>query len=455
MFRAALSGCMWLLRNGWKTFKLLFLLSLPLTALPIFIGILNGIYFALWNDAEIRRNSDTYLYEIRDHLRDWGYRDYSFRAFSDTHNYMNLMRLNTNDWASKLGFILPREYTELAYEVDPPISKYADLETLMYFANDPALCEPDKRAPKEQWVWITEWGWPLIDDWDAALVAAMSEINPSKMNQTRIFFVSNREGSGSGTGGFLAGVWAVRAPTLMHFVIEDEAPEPEDIPSGVTYAADLKDLRRVTTRVIDLPLADAYTGLPSKTFPGKKEQILSIMNGDRLWEQFEPWNELQQMLNRFNEHNEIVFDRKGTINYYIGETDDWITDNIHERLGLVALMDGVSQMFFLTGWLSMRGLVLFPWNLGKEMIMEYLGHPKRGDVIVGDLSTRKRVNPLDFLMDGMSDELKKLWADAAAKENNEKIWPGGSMSTSSTMGEGPIKSSITTTASGAPTEATF
>jgi hypothetical protein len=49
-------------------------------------------------------------------------------------------------------------------------------------------------------------------------------------------------------------------------------------------------------RVIEFPLKDSYTALPSSVFPGPTEQILAMMCGDKLYEQFEPCNEFEQTM---------------------------------------------------------------------------------------------------------------------------------------------------------------
>lgn len=82
-------------------------------ALPIICGISNGFYFALWHDNRIDTHTDTWLQELKDLANDWGSPDMTFRDFQDRNNDFHVLRLNSNDWASKLGFIQPQEYGEM------------------------------------------------------------------------------------------------------------------------------------------------------------------------------------------------------------------------------------------------------------------------------------------------------------------------------------------------------
>ncbi|KAE9372222.1 hypothetical protein N431DRAFT_535924 [Stipitochalara longipes BDJ] len=137
------------------------------------------------------------------------------------------------------------------------------------------------------------------------------------------------------TAGFLCGIWVVKAPALLHFSVADSAPLLEDIEPGVTYSISTSNLRAVTARVIEFPLKDSYTGLQSSVFPGPEEQMLAMMRGDKLWEQFEPWTDFEQSWRRFHEYiDEKFYDRKGTLLYYLGEAEEWIVDHLEKPFGL-------------------------------------------------------------------------------------------------------------------------
>lgn len=365
-------ACKQLLRIVWKYFKWLFLLTLPFTAMSIIVGITNGFLFAFWTDQRIDKNTDTWLYELKDLQDDWGVSEMTFRDFQDTNNDFHVLRLNSNDWAFKMGFIHPLEYGP---DTDIPINKYGDLEKLM--ADMSPSC--GKPPPKEQWVYISEFAWPLFSEWDTAFDAAVQAAYlPSALNNTRLFYAKCRD-----TAGFLCGIWGVRAPALVHFSVEDSAPLPEDIEYGLTYSTSSSNLRAVTARVIELPLKDAYTELPSSVFPSQKEQMLAIMRGDRLWEQFEPWNDLVQTMLRFHEYlDDDFYNVKGTFLNYLGEVDKWMEDHVTKPLDLLLVSQIVYEINFFAMVLVIRPVVLWPWHFVKELFLDFLGYPKRGDQIL-------------------------------------------------------------------------
>lgn len=428
-----------LLRTSWKGFKWLFLLTLPLTILPIISGIVNGLYFAYWSDGLIDKHTDVYLHDIKDYANDWGVPGgMTFREYQDTHNDFHVLRLNTNDWNSKLGFTLPREYGDLQYNRDTPINKYASLDTLML--DTTVLAEPT--PPKEQWVYISDFAWPSFNTWDGAFDTAVQGVYiPSALNETRLFFATCH-----GTAGFLCGVWGVRAPTLLHFLVEDFAPRSEDITPGRTYSTRLWKLRPVTVRVIEFPLQGVYTGLHPDVFPGPKEQMLGIMCGNGLFEQFEPWNEFEQVIRRFQEYIDNLYDRKGTLLYYLGKTDDWATEHLTKPLGLEKALEIVSVGFFLVIAAVTQRLILSPWHWAKEIVLDYLGSPKRGDWIFGE-GLEKEWNPWDGLMGGMMGAFWESLRKGLERAELEKDWPGGKITTSSMPGATPSVESSARTAS--------
>jgi len=392
------------LRIIWKCFKWSFLLTLPfapITALPTILGILNGIYFAVWQDARVSSNTDTWLYELKDIANDWGLPEMTFRDFQDKENEFHVLRLNSNDWASKLGFLHPQEY---AKDTDIPINKYGDLDTLM--VDTTSSC----RAPNEQWVYISEFAWPSINEWDAAFDAAVQAAYiPSALNETRIFFAKCQD-----TAGFLCGVWGVKAPALMHFSVVDSAPLPDDISFGLTYSTSTSNLRVVTARVIEFPLKDSYTGLPSSVFPGPEEQMLAMMRGDKLWEQFDPWNDFVQSWLRFHEYiDKKFYDRKGTILCYLGDAEEWIVDHFEKPLGLESTDGIVYSITFLATTTLVNIFILGPWHAIRQTFLDFLGYPRRGEIILGD-DFEKEWNPWDDLM-GMPNALSQV-LDKVLKE---------------------------------------
>lgn len=83
----------------WKVVNWPFLRTLPVTVLPLFTAI-------AWNHALVDANTDKWLYEIKDALGDVP----TFRQFQYEHNDFHTMRINSNDFLAKLGFMLPEQY---------------------------------------------------------------------------------------------------------------------------------------------------------------------------------------------------------------------------------------------------------------------------------------------------------------------------------------------------------
>jgi hypothetical protein len=411
-----------------KFFKWAFVLTLPLTILPIINGIVCGLYYVHWKDTNIDNNVDAYLYGLKDISNDWGFRDFTFRDFQDKDNKLHLVRLNSNDWVQKLGFVLPREYGDWDYNQNTPVNKLNSLDALMFDTQYWRNCAP---PPKEQWVYVANSDWMLWEPWDPAFNSVVQAAYvPSHLNKTKLHFLGCW-----GTAKFLCGVWGVRSPTLLHFLVEDEPPNEEDIDAGLHYSRDLEHLRPVTVRVVEFPLQDAYTGLPTDVFPGHKEQMLAIMSGDRLYEQFEPWNELEQESTRLNEYMEELSLRKGTFLYYSYKAEDWMVDHVAKPLYLDTALNFVSSgVFVVTALLG--SLIWRPLHWAKQTVLDFLGYPRRGDWIFADGSSTGW-----NIIEGWLGGGQGMWDSFAkhlGKANLEKNWPGGQITTSSFTGTTPV-----------------
>lgn len=315
----------------------------------------------------MQENTIALFRDISAFSNDWGAPSLTFREFQNTRNDFHIRRLNVNDWVSRLGFTHPEEY-EISFseeESTAGIDTYGDLVTLMY--DTKSACEP---PPKNQWVYISDYGWPSLNVWDAAFDEAVKAgYAKNAINDTRLFYIECAR-----TGKFLCGVWNVRAPTLLHFSISDHSAKPEDIESGLTYSSSLSNLHPVTVRVIEFPLKDAYTFLPSTVFPSPREQMLAIMRGDRLYEQFESYSPLEQLALRFFDYLEILYDRKGTFLYHLGNIENWFSKHIIKSLGL----KGGDEIIYESTILATYGiltLILKPYYLIKDTFFSFLGAP--------------------------------------------------------------------------------
>ncbi|KAK4633538.1 hypothetical protein CLAFUR0_03020 [Fulvia fulva] len=367
-----------------RAIKGLLLLTLPITILPIFSAVFGGIGFSIWHNRHITENTDKFLYEIKDSLHDWGVGGGvpSFRDFQDTHNDFHLMRINSNDWTAKLGLLLPEEYTS---------------------------CHATAKMPKEQWVWLAWYGFPTYNlEWDGAFNHALQCVHAHKPLNASGFFYAQC----SGTAGFLCGVWSTRPPALVHFVVEDEPLDVADIDESLTYSAPSDKLVPVTARIIEFPLKDAYTGLPLNKFSGYKEQILSIISGDRFYEQFEPYDSMQQTLTHFNEYIDKLWDAKGTLLNRINKMDTWMVDYVTTPLGIedaIGFMHGL--IFELVAGLT-QGLVMGPAQSIWKFVEQFSGRPKRGDWILGDVDdlSQEPANIMDDILGGFWASLEETIA---------------------------------------------
>jgi hypothetical protein len=416
LFKAVWVCFKWPLKMVWRVFKLPFLLTLPLTALPILLGVIDGVLFSLWHNSQIALHGDIWLNEIKHLVNDWGPRKMTFRKYQDTHNDFNITRLNSNDWTQKLGFIHPREYYD---DERTPINKFGSLDTLM--VNTSPQCGPG--PPREQWVIVTDWAFPMVDRWDKAFENAIAHARlTSELHATNIFFAQCQS-----TAGFLCGVWNVKTPALLHFSVGDHPPLPEDIHSGFTYTvAHLLDLRPVAVRVIEFPLKDAFTGLPWTEFPGRNAQVLAIMQGDRLYEQFPTWNEIDQLLRRFEDYRTEVYKRKGTFLYYIGNADDWIADQILKPIHLDEAAQVTYMLCFFPTYSLLNIFFMLPLRHAQLAILDALGHPRKGDRMFHGF--QKEWNVWDDLQ-GSLEWIKRVSEKAARQAEIYKEYPDGKITT--------------------------
>jgi hypothetical protein len=157
MLQKTWSALKWVFRASWKCIKLLFLLSLPLTLLPGISGLINGLYYTYWSGQQYEQSIHAFYKDLKGLSENFGFADYSFRDFQGTANDYRVMRINSEDWAKKLGFVLPQEYYMSEQYPDTPIDRHTSLETLMLDTTCPtsAPCRP--KAPKEQWVYISNY----------------------------------------------------------------------------------------------------------------------------------------------------------------------------------------------------------------------------------------------------------------------------------------------------------
>ncbi|KAJ4355976.1 uncharacterized protein N0V89_004001 [Didymosphaeria variabile] len=397
-----------------RIFQWLFLLTLPVTMFPIFGGIFTGITFGIWNTQHIDKTSNTFVDEVKDLLNDWGVGGNvpTFREYLDTHNDFHLKRVNSNDWLPKLGFILPNEYSDLD---DPSISidKYANLETLMRDTS----CRTYAQMPREQWLYLSYLAFPSIDQWDNAFNGVLEYVHAHPtLNQSGFHFANCGD-----TAGFLCGVWATRNPALLHFKVEDDPPKMEDIEDGLTYPFDLEHLRPVTVRIIEFPLKEEFTGLPLSVFPGHKQQMLSIVAGERFYEQIEPYDPWIQMQKRFTEHMDDLWDTEGTILNHINKIDSWMIDHVTKPLGIEPVLVDMGSFLMLFSAIASQ-LACNVIKGTSYLVGDFLGRPRPGDLSLAEAGINNYEEPEDRfwgdMMGGVAEGFRAGLQRAKAEQSS-------------------------------------
>lgn len=380
-----------MLSHLWKLFKFLFLLTLPLTILPLFQGSLGGLLFPLFQARHITKTTECYLQNVKSAVSDWGVGGDapSFQQFQDKNNGFHLTRVNSNDWLRKLGFLLPKGYSDINYvlEHDTPIDKQASLSHLMRKKNS--------TKPREQWLFLTSVEWIDWDGWNAAFddFLQYSYTNPRLNNSVAFHFA---ECSTASTASFLCNVWNTRSPALIQFLVEDDNPSepsdpaPEEEEEELTYTTPLSNLLPVQVRIIELGLQEAYTGHPWTTFPSKTLQLHSLIAKEGMLQQFPPYTSPDELLlRRFNEYMDKL-DAPGTILNAINEADWWMVRNVNEPLGIeevVTFLHSLSFTISLVGAMFVDAVVVRPTQWLWD---EFLGTPKAGDVVFAGMEFDER-----------------------------------------------------------------
>lgn len=348
------------LKQVFKLFKYFFLLTLPLTFLPIGNGIIGGVLFSFWNNGLVKQHVDSLTHEIE---QDSWLDSFSVPGALSIHDFMDqksafhVPKLKTNDWLSKLGYMLPNEYIFLD---DAPIDKLASLDNLML----DTTCSPNK--PTEQWVYVSSLAWPsMLNEWDAAFDQLIRNNYVSPLSDTSFAYVE------CASSEFLCGIWGVKAPTMLHFKIEAHPLESEDMPPDLTYEADRLNLRPVTVRIIELPLEEAYTG--TNAFLGPFEQLRAIIRGNCLYEQFDTYNPIVQLMNRFNDHIQLLMRRYRALDYFY-KAHNWIDDHIFEPLGMNSALDTIKGIAFQLSML-LAWLVRLPFSILSDAWAAFFGVP--------------------------------------------------------------------------------
>ncbi|OAG04989.1 uncharacterized protein CC84DRAFT_1165337 [Paraphaeosphaeria sporulosa] len=351
---------------------------------------------------------------MKDVLEDWGVGGDapSFRKFMDTYNDFHLVRVNSNDWLHKLGFVLPREYSS-PNDLTIPIDKHANLETLMRDTS----CRTHAGKPREQWLYLSNLAFPGFNTWDTAFNGVLEYVHAHPtLNESGFHFAMCGD-----TASFLCGVWSTQSPALLHFQVEDGPPNPEDLEEGLTYSAQWRHLRPVTVRLIEFPLKDEFTGLPISTFPSPKQQMLSMVAGDRLYEQIEPYDSWVQTGKRFSEYVEKSYKTPGTVLHYVDNVDEWMIEHVTKPLGVETGLVVISQFVFQVSILG-SSLVCSTIRSISYLIDSFLGRPGLGDQALAELNVDQ--DPEEDFWANLKKDLNEVIAESKRRKAEEQSSSG-------------------------------
>lgn len=417
-----------------KAAKWFLLLTLPLTILPIFLGTLSGILFPIFLNRHITTNTEHYLRDIKSAASDWGVGGSapSFRQFQDSKNDFNLVRINSNDWVQKLGYILPIEYSDwnTIISQDTPIDKQASLETLMW--EKKKKNNKAKPQPRDQWLFLTHYSWLDFDGWNSAFDSLLRHAytNPI-LNSTTFHFAEC-----STTASFLCGVWNTRPPALLHFHIEEESPEEEEeeeaLDPDLSYPVPYNQLLPVTVHLIELPLQESHPGLPWTKFPTPELQILTtITRKESIISQIPPYNPSEYLQRRYNEYLTHLLSTPHTFLSQISSLDDFLIHNLNQPLGIQSATDILYSLSYDLSLITSTIINNFLIQPTRELINEFLGTPKAGDVIFADMDDdNQEEEEEDGDIFGFGRIMEKVLADAEkAKSLAGREAKGGGIAT--------------------------
>ncbi|KAK5096388.1 hypothetical protein LTS08_007644 [Lithohypha guttulata] len=359
------------------------LVSLPITIFDIPGAILDAVTFHFWAHSNVVRHSNALKSEAEMNSFT-GYFDMpssglSMRQFQDQKGPFHIPSIRSFDWTESLGLQQPRE---LRMDLNPDlgIDRTASFDGLVRDVRGRGRADALKAKSLRVYVAsLPEWS-PTM--WDEAFDQILQESR------------------------FLCGVWSVKTPSLLHFSVgkvsvtqwkamvhvaherddelDDDTQWFEDgYMQGYTYDSPDSYLYPVKVKVIELPLEDEYAAslLPRGTFPTPLLQLRAILQDPRpseLLSHWEPHNVVRQLMTRFNDHINDLYERRGTWRYYLGEAETWYTDTILNPVlgkdlnGDDRLLTMVRLVTFSTTAL-LAEIVWLPCHIVWEFYAWYLG----------------------------------------------------------------------------------
>lgn len=427
------SGLRRILRLAARLLWYTFLLTLPLTLLPILVGLLGGVVFHFWSHDGVRENTEAFMREIewQSSLDYWSVPGaQSIHDFMDNKGPFFIPRLRVIDFVEKFQLSSPSkdEETLLTEGIDRKAS-LDDLVRCMFHAPD---------APTEYWIYITDFPDFSHDPWDEAfdMLLQQSHLRPFP-NSTSLYYVDCTRSA------FLCGVWGVRRSSLVHISIsnasladidasreQDDDQEQQDAGESLEYSCSREVLHPATARVIEFPLEDedAAAMFPRNTLPTPYLQLRTILfelPSSAISSFFDAWNPQVQLFRRFNDHARDIRAKPNTLWHYLDEADEWYADHVLVPLFGESIEDNVlkpTQDIAFTAMFVVSELVRIPFTLGWEIYAWYFGlawdgEPQDTTPFPETAEEATPPNMFDDMMAGFWDFVEKNMSAQAAENS--------------------------------------
>jgi hypothetical protein len=424
-FKSIRSRIWRLIRTSIRLSFYLFVLTSPVTLLPVINSLYDGISLTFWSNHRIAENTNAWIFEVEQHQRlsYWNVPGaMSIHEFMDSKEPFYITALRTMDWTTKLGFIMPNSQTDSMLEA--PIDHQVRIAGLVRDARH-------NEKARAVWVYVTLGPWWRRDPWDKAFEELLQTRHVKPFNTPDIYYVD------CGKSQLMCGVWGVKYPSLVHFSISNatvaeldtNTDEADNQHAWYTYSQPRSQLHPITARVIELPLEDdaAVAFLPRNTLPTAALQLRTLLRDaptSAILEHFEPFHDQVQMLRRFSEHLEDKCSaaRRNTC-YYMGEAETWWTKHVIDPVFGKQFDKEILQWVRVIAFLSANAISqliwipfaacwgLYTWYAG----LTWGGEPVGTHVMYDESPGNAPPNMFDDMMAGFWDFAAQKMASGSAE----------------------------------------
>lgn len=427
------------------------LLSLPVTFFPITSGLIGAITQHFWLHDQIVQHTNSFLLESEmdsfQNYFDMPQSGLSIHDFQSQKGPFHIPRIRTLNWMASLGITQPRE---LNAAVDPnlPLSDMANLRSIV---RDESHATDFIKAGST-WIYVTSLPEIMPSHWDEAFDQVLMELSyqggylPGGAEVVYLDCASS---------GFLCGAWHVKAPSLIHFEVQNmtlasrrrelcnrrlrgEEFDVEDewfvenYELGYSYESSERRLYPVKVKVIELPLTYEYATslVPRSTLPTPLLQLRALLQDEDpegLLSHWSAYSMIEQLMHRFQEHIDHLTERPGTWRYRLWKADSWYDDHILEPIlgkdivGPGGFLNEVQNIVFSVLMIVLE-LARLPFRMCWEIYAWYFGLGWDGEPQVErdmpDLSGRGN-NFMDDMFLGFMDVARASLQEQASRSAAE------------------------------------